>query len=687
MSKKTFGKREVGTPEPDRHVIRLGIPCATVFIASFCIMVLEISATRLIARYLGVSLYTWTSVIGVVLAGLTLGSYFGGRVADRFPPAKVLFTLFLFSSLSCATAPVLNYVMGNHLILLFLPWSVRIMIHVAVIFLLPSTILGAIGPVVAKFALDQGFRTGRTLGDIYAWGAFGSIMGTFLTGFLLVPLLGTIAIIWTVAAVLAMVSILYGLYTKKALLSYMWIALLIPLIFISCGSPAWAKTVGGRLFLREVREPWIRVVYCKDSQYSCIRVEEEKDVSDIRYLILDDLVHNKVSISDPADIQHPNQYPYLKVYEFLSRHLFPLPCVGEGGVGGYKDKPPSFLVIGGGAYVFPRYLERFYPGSHIEVVEIDPAVTRTAIQFFSLPERNSFQIHHLDARNYVDNLLKKRPQGEDVKFDFIYADTFNDVAVPFQLTTYEFNEKVRQILSPEGIYMFHMVDVFHSGQFLGAVLNTLQKTFPYVYVFSAGRLNDRPDTRNTFVIVSSSRPLNIPEFSSTEIARSSLLDEAQIRYLKERSRGTILTDDYVPVENLLKPVIKAKVLNTLCKRLAERGDEFASHDNFNKAMEYYKKSVYLDPDYSQGWFNAGSVLANQGKFPEAIEYYQKVLKIDPEFSLAYYSLGNIFSFQGRTQEAIAQYRQALKINPGLLEARDNLDLALSRGRIHPTRKQ
>lgn len=665
MSKKTFGKRNTGTTELSggvMRVMRLGIPCVTAFIASFCIMVLEIVAARLIARYLGVSLYTWTAVIGVVLAGITLGSYLGGRVADRFQPARVLFALFLLSSIACATVPILNYLMGDLLIALFLPWPVRIMMHVAIIFLLPSAILGAIGPVVAKFALDQGFRTGRTLGDIYAWGAFGSIIGTFLSGFLFIPLLGAMAIIWIIAGVLAIMSILYGLYTKKALLAYIWVAVLLMLIFISFGSLAWAKTVGERLFLREVREPRVRVVYHKDSQYSYIQVEEAEDTPGVRYLVLDNLVHGEVSISDPADTQLPNQYTCLKLYEFLTRHF-------------HKGKTPSFLILGGGAYVFPRCLERAYPNSHIEVVEIDPAVTQTAIQFFSLPKRNSFQILHLDARNYVDNLLKKKREGEEVNFDFIYADTFNDVAVPFQLTTHQFNEKLRQILSPEGIYMLHMVDSFYSGEFLGAVLNTLEKSFPYLYLFSAGRLSNRPHTQNTFVIVASNQPLNIPEFSPKELSGSSLLNESQVKLLKERSQGIVLTDDYAPVENLLKPVVKAKVLNTFCKRLIGRGSKFMVQGELNKALKYYQKSLYLDSDYSHGWFNAGNVLTCQKKFSEAMKYYQKALEIDPEFAPAYYSLGNIFFLQGRVEEAIAQYQQALKINPDFREARENLAIA------------
>ena len=184
-------------------------PCATVFVSSFCIMVLEIVAGRLIARFLGASLYTGTSVIGVVLAGITVGNYLGGRIADRFPSRKALAVLFAIASVCCVATVALNNMVALWTWLWQFSWSLRAFCHVSLVFFLPSLILGTISPVVAKMALDQGLATGRTVGDIYAWGAAGSILGTFVAGYYLIAAMGTVAIIWAIAGVLLLMAIIY----------------------------------------------------------------------------------------------------------------------------------------------------------------------------------------------------------------------------------------------------------------------------------------------------------------------------------------------------------------------------------------------------------------------------------------------------------------------------------------------
>jgi hypothetical protein len=195
----------------------LFIPCATVFISSFCIMVIELVAGRIIARFLGSSLYTWTSIIGVVLAGITIGNYVGGRLADRFRTVKVLTLMFAACAAACLVIIGLNTLIGSWTWLWQLNWPTRILLHVTVVFLLPSAFLGTISPVVAKMALEKGLPTGRTVGDIYAWGAGGSIAGTFATGYYFIALMGTISIICCVATVMVVMALLYGaaLYVGK----------------------------------------------------------------------------------------------------------------------------------------------------------------------------------------------------------------------------------------------------------------------------------------------------------------------------------------------------------------------------------------------------------------------------------------------------------------------------------------
>lgn len=214
------------------------IPSATVFFSSACIMVLELVASRLIARHLGSSLYTWTSVIGIVLAGITIGNYLGGRIADRFPARKALAVLLGIASVTCVATIILNNLIGQWMLLWYFRWPLRVFTHVFLVFIVPSTLLGTISPVVAKMALDQGLPTGRTVGDIYAWGAAGSIAGTFLTGYYLIATMGTIAIIWTIAAALLAMAILYW---ARLWALYLWAVIFIALMTMAVAPADWAE--------------------------------------------------------------------------------------------------------------------------------------------------------------------------------------------------------------------------------------------------------------------------------------------------------------------------------------------------------------------------------------------------------------------------------------------------------------
>ena len=163
--------------------------CALVFISSACMLVIELIAGRIMAPYVGVSLYTWTSIIGIVLAGMSAGNYPRRR---RGRPIRLARTLA--SSSSPAVLPalilVITDVIGQTFRLSLLP---RIVVYTTAIFLLPSLVLGMVSPLVVKLALADLERTGNTVGTIYAFSTAGSIVGTFLTGFWLISWLGTAA--------------------------------------------------------------------------------------------------------------------------------------------------------------------------------------------------------------------------------------------------------------------------------------------------------------------------------------------------------------------------------------------------------------------------------------------------------------------------------------------------------------
>jgi MFS family permease len=182
----------------------------TVFLSSMCVMIVELLAARLVARHLGNSLYTWTSIIGVILAGISLGNYIGGRLADRFDPRRCVWGAFFLSALLCVVVLPLNGWVAGRDVMWRLDWPLRIAVHVGLVFLWPAVSLGLISPLIAKLALTDPRRTGRTMGGLFAWGAAGSIVGTFLAGYELINRFSVSTNIIAAAALLAGLGMLYA---------------------------------------------------------------------------------------------------------------------------------------------------------------------------------------------------------------------------------------------------------------------------------------------------------------------------------------------------------------------------------------------------------------------------------------------------------------------------------------------
>ena len=498
-------------------------------------MVLEIVAGRLIARHLGASLYTWTSVIGVVLTGITLGNYLGGRLADRFDAKKTLATLFTISSASCVAIIIMNNLVGKWAWPQNLNWPIHVFAHVALVFLVPSTLLGTISPVVAKMALDRHLTTGRTVGTIYAAGAAGSIAGTFLAGFYLIAAIGSVAIIWATAGALLLMAMLY--FPRLRIL-YLWAPLFVASAAAGLLPNDLAKMLGPKLALRAKPNP--NIIYETESQYFYVAVRLSP-YSDEHELIVDRFAQSGMLLDEPTVLMALYERIYAAVTRKLSQH---------------KDTFAT-LSIGGGGYVFPRYLEHFWPQSRIDVVEIDPAITEAAVRAFGLSPDTTINTFNIDARNYVDSMLQPKRTGAQIRqYDFIYGDAFHDFGVPFHLVTKEFNDKLAQILTDDGVYVLNIIDVFDSGLFLSAAVNTLSQTFPHINVVSV----DRPtDILSNFTAICSMHPIDIYDIANHYELNDSflwILDDSDMQTLSNKTQGLVLTDDYAPVENLFAPAIR-----------------------------------------------------------------------------------------------------------------------------------
>jgi len=611
-------------------------------------MILELVASRLVARDLGSSLYTWTSIIGVVLAGISIGNYAGGRIADRHHARRALAVLFGLSSAACVAIVVVNSLVGQWTWLWRLSWPAHVFLHVSLVFLLPSALLGTIGPVVAKMALDQGLAPGRTVGDIYAWGAAGSIAGTFLAGFFLITTFGTVTIIWSIGAAMLAAAILYW---ASCWALHLWAAAFAALAAMGMAPGEWVTDVGVAAHLREMPDP--SVLYEDETPYCHVAVRQVSEKPDRRAFMQDKLKHSEIVMGNVTDLQ----YFYTRIYAGLMHEL-----------GKTKDGL-SMLVIGGGGYAFPQYLQAARPDSSVEVVEIDPGVTRAAMEAFGLARDTTIRTITMDARNYVDQLLRlQRRTGQEKCYDFVYEDAINDYSVPFQLVTQEFNDKIARLLADDGLYMVNLIDTFENGQFLGAVVNTLGRTFPHVYVIT-NRAN-LPSLRNTFVVVAAKQafdPRAVLQRYNRHL-RFWLLDESEMEQLRRKCGDVVLTDDYAPVENMLAPVVRQSAREILARRYLEEAKKLQASQEYPASIAMYGQAVELNPSMSIKAYNEigmmqvsqGNLEEAAGAFARAVTYHAEAGTQETAIGSVHMNLGLLLGRMNKPQESREQLIRAVK---------------------------
>ena len=526
----------------------LFVAYAIVFVSSMCVLVIELVAGRLIAGHLGSSLYTWTSVIGVVLTGIAIGNWLGGRLADRYDPKRVLPTLYFVSAMLTFSILILNNYSAGWDRPDALSWPYWVAFNVFVIFFLPACALGTISPVVAKLALDQGWSTGATVGNVYAWGTAGAIVGTFLTGFVLVETFGTRQIVAAVAFVLIGIGLGLAIWWRKSVVGMTVAAVfMIALSVFAFADTSWAVDQGIALNLRQ---DFSEVIYHAESNYFEINVYED-DRDNVRVFALDDLVHGYVNTVDPTILE----YDYAHVYAALTEGIMD----GSGTV--------ATLTIGGGGYVFPRYLEVVYPGSRTHVIELDPKVKEAAEIAFLLPpeDQTSIESYLGDARNAISDFVRST---DSRNYEIVYLDAFNDFSVPHHLTTFEFNEQVKSLMIDDGVYIVNLIDIFTDdyGKFLAAFVATARETWSNVYVI--GTSEDSPTgLRETFVVAASDTPMDLADLG--EQAGSYQEDMAlvaswegddmsfEMRNLMRHGRQLVLTDNFAPVDNLVSGLYTA----------------------------------------------------------------------------------------------------------------------------------
>jgi len=496
------------------------------YAAALCVaaagsLILEIVGGRMLAPYVGMSLYTWTAIIAVVLTGLSIGHWIGGHLADRDESVslRTLVASFWLAGLTAlASLPLLRLASGPILSAGLGP-VLSIVVLTAVLFLLPVLFSGIAAPVLTRMALTEApHRRGRVLGQMYAVGALGSIAGTLAAGFLFISWIGSAGTIIVVAAGYGLTGALLLLRrpARRGIAASAGVAAI----------AAMAITAAG-IGIRAFDSPCFR-----ESDYYCIRVVDFAPQTGraSALLVLDHLGHGINDRDDPTRLHSS--------YVELADRLFAQRLSGRDTFAAY--------FIGGGAYTVPRAWQAAYPKADLVVAEIDPAVTRTATERLWLQPAEKMRILHKDARVALQ-ALPAQPT-----FDLVLGDAFRDISIPQHLVTAEFAREIAARMRPGGLYTLNVVDAAEAPRFLFSMVRTLRTAFATVEVWG-DRDQLAAGGHTTFLVVASDQPTANDRLTSPhDPARRWLRwPEDDLRGRIEASAAPLLTDDYAPVDRLM----------------------------------------------------------------------------------------------------------------------------------------
>ena len=479
---------------------RPAVAAGLVFAASGAVLVVEILGIRLLAPYVGLTLETTTTIIGTVLAGIAAGSAVGGRAADRMDPRRLVSELLIGGALLAIGIVPLIRVLGGALA----GGGDVAALAIALAALLPTAaVLSAVTPVIAKLQLDDLGATGSVVGRLSAWATAGALVGTFGTGFVLVPLLPTDVAVFGLGAALLLLGLALALRdrarTPGAAAGLTLGALVVGGATLAAGSPCDAE-----------------------STYHCARVLEDEARPAGRVLVLDDLRHSYVDLRDPRHLD----FDYARWIGDALDGLAP------------PGAPLDAVFVGGGGFTLPRYLAATRPGSRSRVLEVDAALVALARERLALRTGPALRVRTGDARV----TLRDEPAASA---DVVVGDAFGGRSVPWHLATAEFAADIRRVLRPDGLYALNIID-FGSLRLARAVSATLLEGFADVALVAPPDGAGGPAGGN-LVFLASERPLPAGARFGSRGART--FDRAAVARFAGGAEP--LRDDDAPADQLL----------------------------------------------------------------------------------------------------------------------------------------
>lgn len=434
--------REEHPHRPEHHSLAAApwFLYAVVFVCGADLMGLEIIGSRMLAPYFGNSIFVWGSLISVVLAALSLGYWVGGMAADRWPRHAVLGGLIVVPGLLIALLPFIYPALNRTIAASNMGVRLGPLLSCIILFLIPSVFLGTISPFAVRLQAKAVASVGSTAGALYAISTAGSIAGTLLTAFYLIPLAGVGNIIHGLGVALLVVA---------------------AAILLADARPAKAGAVLGCAVLlvgiigwqTQTRAAEPGLLLEQDSFYNRIYLAEQ---SGVRYMDFENLRQSAMLLDDPYEL-------HLRYTRFLSVALT------------LQPEPKRVLVLGLGGGSFPKRLHRDFPQVTVDVADIDPMVIDVATRYFQVPKNTRMHLYAKDGRRFI--------QETDAKYDLIFLDAYNSDTIPFHLTTREFYREVEQRLAPGGIVASNIIGTLRGPQsaFFRSMYRTLGEVFPTLY--------------------------------------------------------------------------------------------------------------------------------------------------------------------------------------------------------------
>ena len=471
-----------------------------VFLSGAIEMGIELLAARILSPYVGSSNVVWTSIIGVILASMSIGYYLGGKIADKIANFNILFKILLITALMTSFIPIFETLIVKSVAGNIENLIISAVICAIIVFSIPSLILAMISPIAVKIKSEEIKEIGLSSGKISSLSTIGSIVGTFTMGFILIPHIGVSNINIGIVILLILMAILTIEKVDKSQIYAVIFVVSISIILIILGKCVF-----------KITNP--DIVLDTDSEYSRIWVKNVK-TKRATYKTLESYLDTNTNEMGAEYLK------YYDLFEYLNKNA------------------NSSLLIGGAAYTYPMHYLKKYEDKTIDVVEIDNKMTEIAKEYFGLDTNNSrLKIYNQDGRSFF-NYSKN-------KYDVILIDAFKGLNVPFELTTYEAMENVKKLLNNNGIVITNIISAIdgNNSDFIKYEYITYKKVFDNVKVFKVTESKKSEEKQNLILIGIKGK---LQENKNKLNEYKKMLDTELIDFTSDKN---IITDDFAPVGN------------------------------------------------------------------------------------------------------------------------------------------